>query len=199
MKITFLKKHPSLYSCNVYFVQGTWNTISDVNTLIDVGTNGFVKDEIDRMSTGVGKKRLEQVILTHEHFDHAGGLSEIKQFYKPKVYAFSFIDGVDYLAKDGMKLRIGDQEAEIIHTPGHSNDSICIYCAEEGALFSGDTPLNIKSPGGTYSSIFIEILKRLLSLKINSIYSGHDYPIISNVKEMLEMTLRNVKKSNVIS
>ena len=74
MKVISLKRHPKAYSCNAYLVLGSWNRLEDMNTLVDVGIDGFVIDEIERISTGCGKKPVEQVVLTHGHFDHAGGL-----------------------------------------------------------------------------------------------------------------------------
>lgn len=199
MTVIKLKKDPKVYSCNVYFVRGTWNALSDVNTLIDVGTNGFIINELETLSTGVGKRRVEQVVFTHEHFDHTGGLKDIINQYKPKVYAYSKITGVDYQISDGDEIKIGDREAVIIHTPGHSHDSVCIYVPEDGVIFSGDTPLFIKTPGGTYTQDYVEILNKLISLKINTIYSGHDDPITSNVNDILKSTLNNVLRSNVVS
>jgi len=198
MKVTVLKKNPKVYSANAYLVRGNWNAIADLNTLIDIGTNGFIIDEIETISTGVGKKRIGQVILTHEHFDHADGLMKIKEMYNPVVYAYSLSVGVDVKIKDRMKIRIGDREAMILHTPGHSNDSICVYCEEEQVLFSGDTPLNINTPGGTYNQNFVSALKMLTSLKINTIYPGHDNPMTTNVKEILKNSLNNVRKSKIV-
>lgn len=199
MKILKLRKDPKVYSCNVYFVRGAWNALSDVNTLIDVGTNGFIIEELETLSTGVGKRRVEQVILTHEHFDHTGGLKAIIMHYKPNVYAFSKIDGVDFQLKDGDRLKIGDNDCEIIHTPGHSHDSVCIYCPKEKALFSGDTPLSIKTPGGTYTKEYVEILHKLIKLNIHTVYSGHDDPLTGNVSDVLKTTLNNVLKSRIVS
>jgi glyoxylase-like metal-dependent hydrolase (beta-lactamase superfamily II) len=198
MKVLELKNNSLVYSCKVYFVRGTWNAISDINTLIDVGTDDFIIKEIHGLSTGVGKKRVEQVIITHEHFDHAGGLMKIKKEFNPHVISFSKLPGVDEIAYNNMKIKIGDRNAVIIHTPGHSNDSICIYIPDEKILFSGDTPLNIKSPGGSYSKEYVKVLEHIESLDIDVIYSGHDNPYIENVKDLLASTLHNVRQSKII-
>ena len=42
-----------------------------------------------------------------------------------------------------------------IHTPGHTEDSICLYCKAEGVLFSGDMPLVINAVGGSYEDGFV--------------------------------------------
>lgn len=198
MKVIQLRNNPAVYSCNVYLVLGDWNKIEDVNTLIDAGTDGFIIDEIYETSTGVGKKRVEQVIVTHEHFDHAGGLKYIQKEFDPKIISQVHLPQTTVLSKHGMPVKLGDRVGLILHTPGHSNDSICIYCEEEKTLFSGDTPINIRTPGGTYTTRYIDALEYLVSLKIDKIYPGHDIPILENGSVMLKNTLRNVKKSRMI-
>jgi glyoxylase-like metal-dependent hydrolase (beta-lactamase superfamily II) len=198
MKITQLKKNPRIYTCNAYLIRGDWNAIGDVNTLIDTGTDGYILEELQTISTGVGKRRVEQIIITHEHFDHAGGLKKICDVYQPKVIAFSQLEYVNTQAFDGQKVQIGDKDAVIFHTPGHSNDSICIYCEEEKALFSGDTPLNIKTPGGTYLRTYMETLEKFSLMPIEKIYSGHDDPITENAQDIIRFTLENVRKSKII-
>jgi glyoxylase-like metal-dependent hydrolase (beta-lactamase superfamily II) len=198
MKVTLFQKDPNTYTCNVYLIRGDWNAISDVNTLIDVGTNGFILNELQTISTGVGKKRVEQVILTHEHFDHTGGLNYIIENYKPKVYAFSKISGVTEVLHDGMQIKVGDTYAEILHTPGHSHDSACIYFPHEKILFSGDTAINIKSPGGSYTIEYVKVIENLLEKDIQIVYSGHDDPLTENVKYILENTYKNIISSKII-
>jgi glyoxylase-like metal-dependent hydrolase (beta-lactamase superfamily II) len=199
MKIFMLKKNPLVYSCNVYLILGDWNKLSDVNTLIDAGANGFIIEEINNASTGVGKKRIEQVIITHEHFDHAGGLKYIKKEFNPNVYSYTKLEYGDNLVKDGTFLQTGDKYSMIIHTPGHSNDSICIYNEEEQVLFSGDTPLFIKTTYGTYTSEYVLALERIAKLKIKSIYPGHEDPIINGADTVLKATLENVRNSKIIN
>lgn len=79
MKVMQLTKNRDIYTCNSYLLLGDWTRRDDVNTLIDPGTDGSVIEQIERPSTGCGKKGVVQVILTHEHFDHASGAAEIKK------------------------------------------------------------------------------------------------------------------------
>jgi len=95
-------------------------------------------------------------------------------------------------------ISIADMVFQVIHTPNHSSDSICLYCEEEGVLFSGDAPLRITSISGSYSNDFIRTIERLHRLNIRTIYSGHDLPLKKGVKEMLEMTLKNVKTARLL-
>ena len=199
MKVIGLRGNSKVYCCNAYLVLGSWNRLEDVNTLVDVGTDGYGTGEIEKISTGVGKRPVARVILTHGHFDHAGGLAAVIEKHNPEVYAHAKIKGVCRVVADGQFLRLGDRDFEVIHTPGHSNDSICLYCAEERVLFSGDTPLNIRTPGGSYQDEFVESLKKLASRKIEVIYAGHDSPVTENAGEMIRNTLMNVRKSKVVS
>ena len=69
------------------------------------------------------------IILTHDHYDHVGALDEVKKFTR--------CDIVD--SKDGDNLKIGENTLEIIKTPGHTEDGICLVDKESGIIFTGDT------------------------------------------------------------
>ncbi len=198
MKVSLLKGNPTVYSANSYLIRGDWNKLDDINTLIDAGTDGSILEELESISTGVGKRRVEQIILTHEHFDHSGGAKIFKELYKSTVLAYNKLPYVDVKVYDYMDVRLGDRDGVILYTPGHSNDSICIYCEEEQVLFSGDSPIFIKSPGGSYSAYFVDVLKRLARLKIKTIYSGHDNPITEQAEEIIRNSLNNVLASKIV-
>ena len=183
------------YCANVYLIRGDWNRIDDVNTLIDVGNDPVVIEEIRETATGVGKTPVEQVILTHAHYDHAAFLPTIRELYDPVVYAQSPFAGADRVLSDGDMLRCGDRSFEVIHTPGHSNDSICLYCAEDGVLFAGDTPVLITSDDGSYEENFVFALQRLCRKDVKEIYFGHGDPLLDNCNALLRSSLRNVKGS----
>ncbi|MFH0976633.1 MAG: MBL fold metallo-hydrolase [Spirochaetota bacterium] len=194
MKIIMLKKNPAIYTCNAYLILGSWNRLEDVNTLVDVGQDGYIINEIDSISTGLGKRPVELVVFTHNHFDHAAGLKAIKEKYNPLIYAYNKFDGVDFTLTDGQVLGIGDNFFEVIHVPGHSDDSIMLYCRREKIIFSGDTSLNIRSNDATYSDKFISIIERLSRLEINVIYPGHDESIIYEAHKTIVQTYNNIRK-----
>ena len=194
MKIINLSEGRKIYTSNVYLVTGDWNKLSDINALIDVGRDPAILDKIDQASTGVGKKRIQKVVLTHSHYDHATLLPVIKKRYNPKTFAASsMLEHIDVILKGGERLKIGDQEFEVIYTPGHSNDSICLYCKKEKILFAGDTPLVIRTKDTTYENNFIKALEEIAKKDIETIYFGHGEPLIGECKKMLLNSLKNAK------
>ncbi len=197
MKVIKIERNDNIYSCNSYLVLGAWNRIGDINTLIDSGVDGYVVNAIDKMHTGLGKNPVDQVILTHTHFDHCGGLDLIDERYSAAVYAYNRLNEDIRPLADGDILPVADTSFEVIHTPGHSNDSICLYCEEERVLFSGDTPIKIRTSGGSYTEAYVKSLENLVRRKIDIVYPGHDVPLIGNVREILMNTLRNVRHSHV--
>ena len=196
MKIQNLTEDSAIYTSNVYLVTGTWNGIADVNTLVDVGRDPDVIEKINNASTGVGKQRVEQVVLTHSHYDHTTLLPQIKRIFNPVVYAFSAsLEGVNIILKDDDIVKLGDRMFEVIHTPGHSSDSVCLYCEEDGVLFSGDTPVVIQSSGGAYEDAFVRALEKLCRRDIRSIYFGHGKPMLKECNSQIRASLKNVRKT----
>jgi len=177
VKIVPLKKCGSIYTCNAYLILGDWNRLDDVNTVIDPGADGYILDEIATLSTGLGKKAVAQVILTHNHFDHVSGIRMLKERYACRVLAFAEGPHVDELVADGQFVKAGDDVLEVLHTPGHSSDSICLYAPAAKALFSGDTQLRVRGSGGTYPIEYVAAMQRLGDREIIRIYTGHDGPV----------------------
>jgi glyoxylase-like metal-dependent hydrolase (beta-lactamase superfamily II) len=197
MKVIPLHGKHGVYSCRSYLILGGWNRIEDVNTLVDVGTDGSIIEEIEKISTGIGKKPVDQVIITHNHFDHVGGINAIISRYNPRIYSYGELGKGETRVRGWENLRVGDRECRIFHTPGHSSDSICLYSPEESALFSGDTPLRILTPGGSYSPDFLACLQNIASLQIDAIYPGHDDPILTNAHRTILHTLSVVRRSHI--
>jgi len=212
MKILNLTENSSIYTSNVYFVLGDHNALADVNTLVDVGRDPAVIGMIKDTWTGAGKKEVEQVVLTHSHYDHTGLLQLICGAFEPTVFAWSPSSIQDKrcpsnpLAQDGRccrkrklydkdVLKMGDRTFEVIHSPGHSGDSICLYCEEDGVLFAGDTPVIIRSQG-SYEMGFINALKDITRRDVRSIYFGHGKPLLTGCNEAMQHSLRKVLSPN---
>jgi glyoxylase-like metal-dependent hydrolase (beta-lactamase superfamily II) len=198
VKVSCLGGNDNNYSCKAYLILGNWNSLDDANTLVDVGVDDWIIKEIEGISTGVGKRPVEQIILTHSHHDHAGGLTALKSKYGCRALAFSEFNGVDELLGDGQRVRMGDRDFEVIQAPEHSSDSICLYCEEEGVIFTGDNPVKIMTAGGSYSRAYVQVLERLVRRRVITIYPGHDEPVTEKAGELLEMTLQNVKNSEIL-
>lgn len=190
MQIFNLTKDSPVYTANAWYVTGTWKGLDDVNTLIDAGMDPAVVSRIAGMPSGLGKRKLDRIILTHNHSDHAGQVEALKAAYHAEVLAWSAHHrGVDRTLHDGEVIRIGDALFETIHMPGHSQDSILLYCREEGVLFAGDSPLVIRSADGSYEPAFLQVLERLTRLPMECIYFGHGDPLTEHCGDVLRRSL----------
>jgi glyoxylase-like metal-dependent hydrolase (beta-lactamase superfamily II) len=194
MKIVNLTYGSEVYTSNAYLLTGTWNALPDVNTLIDTGRDVKIIDAIHNAPTGVGKRKLDQVILTHTHYDHVSMLPKILKEFNPVVCGYSpNFDDINHVLKDGEHIQIADLDAEVIYTPGHSNDSLCLYCQGEGIFFSGDTEIIIRTGGNTYEKGFITAIERISGLDITAIYPGHGRPILSDCNKQIRQSLVYVR------
>jgi glyoxylase-like metal-dependent hydrolase (beta-lactamase superfamily II) len=167
------------YTGNAYLVTGDWKTIEDVNTIVDVGRDPDIISAIAEASTGIGKKRIAQVILTHNHYDHVTMLDEIREIYSPVVCAYSRnFPGVDRVLHDGDMLRCGDRDFRVIWAPGHSSDSLCLYCQADGVLFTGDNPPILENRDRGHSIEFLAAMDYIARLDVRVVYPGHGPPIV---------------------
>jgi glyoxylase-like metal-dependent hydrolase (beta-lactamase superfamily II) len=139
--------------------------------------SGWETKPIEAAAGELGAK-VRYAVATHEHFDHVttlGGLAE-KLGAKVVAHVDSPID-CDLRVKDGDRLRLGGNSLRVLHAPGHTEDSICLYDGRE--VFTGDV-LFVGSIGkfdreraeAMYTSLHEVILKLPASTVM---YPGHDY------------------------
>ena len=186
MRILTMATSHKIYTCKVYLVLGSFSRLEDVNTLVDVGQDPAVLESIARAPTGIGKWPVEQVVLTHDHSDHTALLPLIREKFNPRVLAFSpNVAGPHVLLRDGDTIRMGDEDFEVICTPGHSSDSVCFYNPTEGVLFVGDSPVLTASATGTYERGFLAALGRICARDVRQIYFGHGDPVTERCNERL--------------
>jgi hydroxyacylglutathione hydrolase len=117
-----------------------------------------------------GNLRLKYVIDTHGHSDHTAGNEELRSTFKALIVAhkISRVD-MDAAVDDGDILRIGTLQIKIIHTPGHSADSICLL-VDSQKLLTGDLP------GGNFKSMYNSLFNKIAKLDDSiEVYPGHDY------------------------
>jgi len=135
-----------------------------------------------------GWPRPEQIVLTHRHRDHLGGVSALSQMF-PGISVFKRIWRDDGLPEGIRDLRDGETVAGDgatlipIHTPGHASDHLCYWMPEEQALFSGDLILNgsttvIPDEDGDLGQ-YLDSLRRVQRLGVRRIYPAHG-PVIED-------------------
>jgi glyoxylase-like metal-dependent hydrolase (beta-lactamase superfamily II) len=199
LKVFNLTENPTTYTCNVFFVQGEFNSLDNMNTIIDIGRDKVIFEKFDELSKGVGKKLIDQIVLTHNHYDHTSLLKTVKDIYSPKVYAYSsYLKGVDILVKGGESILIGDKLFEVIHTPGHTQDSICLYCSENGYIFVGDTAVILKSSNWSFEENYVRSMEYLCKKNVSKIFFGHGPPMESGCNEKLSKTLDVIHNSKIV-
>ncbi len=126
--------------------------------------------------------------MTHHHFDHVGALQELASFKNANIYDFHNL-------KVG-KNKISDFEFEVIRTPGHKEDSICIFFREEAIMFSGDfifkgTIGRWDLKGGDFAEMKSSIRKILEYSFDIVIYPGHgEKTTLGEEKANLEKCLK---------
>ncbi len=196
MEVIPLIPNPETYSCFPYYLVGDHKLLSDKNTLIDLDSDGTIIRQIEGRISGIGKSAVDQVIFTHQHFDHTGSYVKIKEKYNPTFWGFTKTEKTTNLLEAGMEIEIANTVGKIIHSTIHSNDSVLIYFKKEKLLFSGDSPLNIRIEGGSYPDHYIMLLEELIALPIDIIYPGHDEPY-EDVNTLLRRSLSNVLKSHI--
>src|SRR5258708_2043124 len=109
---------------------------------------------------------LTDILVTHHHGDHVGGVAELKQKYKCRVVAphdkTAKIANVDLRAAQGDVVKVGNLLARVLETPGHTLDHISYVFDSEKALFAADTLFSIASRPGfqaPYPTLWDSLLK----------------------------------------
>ncbi len=131
---------------------------------------------------------LTDILVTHHHHDHVGGIAELKQKYGCRVVAphdkTTRIDHVDLRAGNGDVVKVGDLLARVLETPGHTLDHISYVFDAEKTLFAADTLFSIgcgRVFEGTYPMMWDSLLKLRALPDDFKLYCGHEYTA-SNVK-----------------
>lgn len=98
----------------------------------------------------------------------------------------------DLLLEDGESLSVGGLTLEIVHTPGHTQGSICVYVPQERALFMGDTALGlgtvaISPPPHGDMAIYLQSLERLKGYDSAVMLAGHGPPVHDVARKLQEI------------
>ena len=151
----------------------------------------FVVDPAWQMDTVLRVAREEDLkikgaLVSHYHFDHTNGIEELLGSVPCPVYVHK--KDVPYLGfssdsvkavDSGHKLRLGDVEVELVHTPGHTPGSQCFHVRNR--LISGDTLFigacgRTDLPGGDAKEMYVSLTQKLMKFDDSTILCpGHNY------------------------
>jgi glyoxylase-like metal-dependent hydrolase (beta-lactamase superfamily II) len=135
------------------------------------------------------KAEIGQAAVTHFHVDHSSNLRWLcNEFGADALISretASRLDGrlpaeTQEIAAGGEISPGGGVRLQVLHTPGHSPDSLCYYIEDEGVLFTGDTILGASTTAVTDLAAYLESLRRLRALpNLRVICPGHG-PLIDD-------------------
>jgi len=177
-------------STNYYAIE-----FKDGKLLVDCGWPGTLpKLTAELKRKGIALSEIKYLLVTHFHPDHAGLVQELKtqgikfllldcqvnfipqlsEFFKGKTYPY-----IEIKQKDNLILKLEESRkflagiglnGEILHTPGHSNDSVT-FILDEGFAFTGDLQPLFMLP--QEDKISHESWNKIYQRKINRIFPGH--------------------------
>lgn len=192
------------YESNTYWL------IAEQKAIVDLGSLTTAKQlPLDKACC---------IILTHLHYDHTAALDQLRLSGSTKIMmheadakaigtsasAAHFFGAstpryhVDTLLRDGTRIDLGDSILHVIHTPGHTSGSICLYEDNSKSLFSGDTVFpyggigRTDLPGGS-SHDLVRSISRLAKLDVSILYPGHGEVTANNVNEQIKKSLTFAK------
>lgn len=132
--------------------------------------------------------KLTDILVTHHHADHTGGIDELKKKYNCRVVApqaeVGKIPQADKTVREGDTISVGTLSAKVIETPGHTSGHITFWFQGDKLAFAGDTLFSIgcgRVIEGTPEMMWAS-LKKLRDLPGDTqVYCGHEYTL-ANIK-----------------
>jgi hydroxyacylglutathione hydrolase len=141
--------------------------------------------------------KLTDILVTHHHADHTGGIVALKEKYKCRVVApaaeADTIPAVDLTVREGDKVLVGKLSANVIETPGHTLGHIAFWFHADKLAFVGDTLFSIgcgRVIEGTPGMMWRSLVKLRDLPNDTEIYCGHEYTA-ANIKFALSIDQNN--------
>ena len=172
-----------------YFV-GVVAILGDTVTLVDTGVAASPEEAILPFLQSMGRQvsEITQIVLTHSHGDHAGGVPALVTASPARVYVHE-LEAAAVKGKlahparvtsfrHGDVLELSGRQVEVIHLPGHSAGSVCLFDRELGLGISGDS---VQGGGPTRPLLFYSAagyrnaLERLAQVPLQTLMLGHPY------------------------
>ncbi len=202
---------------NITFIQS-----GDHHILVDTGT-GMNYAALDKYLQNIGSSlsSITDIVLTHSHIDHIGGVIPIVESWSPKIHLHkaeadpinsgnmnqTLADtfgadlpplNIEGILEEGTILDFGDIKMKVYHTPGHSLGSICLMILDTGILITGDTLFPGGSfgrtdfPGGSDRSL-VDSLKRISEMTFEVGLPGHMHAMKFNAKKSAHASYKMAK------
>lgn len=188
MRVENLAKNTEDFTGNV------WKLSNRETVLVDVGTGDSWKN-IQEL------EKVDKVVITHSHYDHIDNLEKVVENYHPTVYAFEprNLNVNAEKLEENDEVKLAGAKFKVFHTPGHKNDSICLYSPEEKIVFTGDLLFPEGSFGRTdleegNRDLLIESIEKIAALDVKEMYCGHDNAALEDTKQQIESSLKNAQK-----
>jgi glyoxylase-like metal-dependent hydrolase (beta-lactamase superfamily II) len=163
---------------NTYLLPGA------VPTLIDAGVGEAA--HLGAVARALGESPLTQVLITHSHPDHAGGIPALLERWPAATIRNVAPDS----CRDGELVAAGDTVLTALHTPGHAPDHFCFLDHATGEIYCGDlarlggTIVIPASKGGNLRE-YLASLRRIRDLSPPRLWPGHG-PAIENVAALID-------------
>ncbi len=132
--------------------------------------------------------KLTDILVTHHHADHTGGIGALKTKYKCRVVApakeAAKIPGVDETVREGDEVKVGNLVGQVIETPGHTLGHIAYWLPKDQLAFVGDTLFSIgcgRVIEGNAEMMWRSLVKLRDLPNDTQVYCGHEYTA-ANIK-----------------